>query len=184
MALPTMDGGIGCDVSPSGFRTRVAALLEVLDDDVRHVEASLLRLDTLRKLLIKRDDGALQKLLQEIHEQGEPYAVTEHRRQELRHALAADLGCSRNDLTLSDLAAHLDGQDRSAVAQRQTRLKILIAQLKREHVLTSLLIADCARFNRSLLRVFFGPTGQTSTTYSPSGAARHVMGMTLLNMQL
>jgi hypothetical protein len=162
---------------------RVAALLDVLDEDLRHVEATLLRLDALRALLIKRDDGALQKLLEEIHEQGQAYAATECRRQGLRRELAADLGLPESDLTLSGLLTRLAGQDRASVAERQTRLKGLIARLKREHALTSLLIADCARFNRSLLRVFLGPAGKTGTTYSPTGVARHPTGMALLNMQ-
>jgi hypothetical protein len=70
-----------------------------------------------------------------------------------------------------------------ALAERQTRLKVLIAQLKREHALTSLLIADCAKFNRSLLRVFFGPAGKAGTTYNAAGAAQHPTGAALVNMQ-
>jgi len=184
MALPTTKG----DSRPKGWgpetQARVAALLGVLDEDVRHIEATLLRLDALRSLLIKRDDEALQKLLEEIHEQGESYAATESRRQALRRELAADLGLPEGDLTLSGLLSRLQGQDRASVGERQAKLKFLIARLKREHTLTSLLVADCAKFNRSLLRVFLGPAGKTGTTYSPTGAARHPTGVTLLNMQL
>jgi hypothetical protein len=183
MALPTMEGDLTRDGQGAGYQARVAALLGVLDEDIRHVEAALLRLDALRGLLIKRDDGALEKLLEEIHRQSETYAATECRRQELRRGLAADLGCTERDLTVSELLTHLTGPDRTALAQRQTRLKVLIAQLKREHALTSLLISDCAKFNRSLLRVFFGPAGKAGTTYSPTGVAKHPTGTALLNMQ-
>ena len=185
MALPTTTKGDPRREEPgSGRQARVAALLEVLDEDIRHVETTLVQLDTLRGLLIKRDDGALEQLLGEIHRQGETYAHTECRRRELRRSLAADLGCTEKDLTVSELLTRLAGQDRAALAERQMRLKVLIAQLKREHTLTSLLISDCAKFNRSLLRIFFGPAGKAGTTYSPTGAARHPTGTAVLNMQL
>jgi len=48
-------------------------LLEVLAEDVRHLEATLSTLDTLRGLLIKRDDAGLQELLARIaRERGGP----------------------------------------------------------------------------------------------------------------
>jgi hypothetical protein len=183
MVLPTTKRDPHRDGPDLGRQARVAALLDVLDEDIRHVEATLLRLDKLRGLLIKRDDASLEKLLEEIHREGETYAATERRRQELRRELAADLGCTEKDLTVSDLLTRLTGEGRAALAQRQMRLKVLIAQLKREHTLTNLLIADCAKFNRSLLRVFFGPAGKAGVTYSPTGAARHPTGTALLNMQ-
>jgi len=183
MGLATMERDPRRDGRDEEIQARVTALSGVLDEDIRHIEATLLRLDALRGLLIKRDDGALEKLLEEIHTQGQAYAATECRRQELRRELAAALGLSEGDLTLSGLLSRLTGQDRVSLAERQTRLKILIARLKREHSLTSRLIADCARFNRSLLCVFLGPAGKTGTTYSPTGVARHPTGMALLNMQ-
>jgi len=184
MGLATMEKNPRREGRGPETQARVAALLDVLDEDIRHIEASLLRLDSLRGLLIKRDDAALQKLLEEIHEQGQAYAATECRRQELRRELAADLGLPQGDLTLSDLLARLTGPDRASVAERQARLKVLVARLKHEHALTSRLVADCARFNRSLLHIFLGPAGKTGTTYSPSGAAKHAAGAALLNMQL
>jgi hypothetical protein len=184
MGLATMERDPRREGRAPEIQARVTALLNVLDEDIRHIEGTLLRLDALRGLLIKRDDGALQKLLEEIHEQGQAHAATECRRQELRRELAVDLGLPESDLTLSGLSTRLTGPDRTSIAERQTRLKALIARLKREHALTSRLIADCARFNRSLLRVFLGPDGKAGTTYSPAGVARHPTGIALLNMQL
>lgn len=183
MGLPTMDGTARNDPLSSGARTRVAELLDVLDRDIQHVEATLLWLDALRTLLIKRDDRALETLLADIHRQGETYAGIEQRREQLRRELAADLGWPRSDVTLSGLLTRLTEPARTRLAERQTRLRVLISQLKREHTLTSVLIADCASFNRSLLRAFFGPAGQAGTTYSSAGAPRHPAGMSLLNMQ-
>jgi hypothetical protein len=184
MASPTTKGNTSRQGPGLEGPARVAALVDVLDEDIRHVEATLVQLDTLRGLLIKRDDRALETLLEEIHMRGEAYAATEYRRQELRRELAAELGRSEKDLTLSELLAQLTGPDRTALAERQKRLKVLIGQLKREHTLTSLLISDCAKFNRSLLHVFFGPAGKTGTMYSSTGAAQHPIGTALLNMRL
>jgi len=183
MGLPTTDGTARNDALTSEARVRVAELLGVLDRDIQHVEATLLWLDALRALLVKRDDQALETLLAEIHRQGETHAATEQRREQLRRDLAADLGWPLCEVTLSGLLTRLTEPTRTRLAERQTRLKVLISQLKREHTLTSVLIADCANFNRSLLRAFFGPACKTGTTYSRAGASRHPTGMSLLNMQ-
>lgn len=183
MTATTKDKNADPGGLPPGIQTRVTALLGVLDEDIGHIEATLLRLDQLRKLLIKRDDKSLEQLLEEIQTQGETYAATESKRQELRHEMAMVLGFQDRDLTLSELVACVGGPDGTALAERQTRLKSLVARLKREHKVTTLLIADCARFNRSLLRVFFGPTARTGPTYSATGTVRHPTGTAVLNMR-
>jgi hypothetical protein len=169
----------------------IAALLDVLDEDIRHLESTISRLDTLRSLLIKRDNGALEKLLDGIRQQADAYKTNEHKRQQLRSDLAADLGCTQRDLTLSKLQGELAGptcpdtQRRcgAALADRQTRLRSLAARLKREYTLTMLLVRDCTRFNRSLMKVFFGSGGRGGARYSPTGAAKHEIGTTLMSMQ-
>jgi hypothetical protein len=163
--------------------TKITALLDVLDADIRHVETVLLRLDALRALLIQRDEGGLECLLEDIQRQSEAHLANEQKRQALRRELAAQLGCRGEELTLSALKGKLSGPNRSALAERQTRLKTLVEQLKREHTLTALLIADCARFNRSLMRAFFGLTGRGNMTYSPNGAAQPQSGTALMNLQ-
>ncbi len=183
MGLPRMEGDCHREERRVAVQTRVTVLLDVLDEDIRHVETTLVKLDTLRGLLIKRDDGALERLLEDIHKRGEEYAATERRRQDLRRDLATDLGWKEGDVTMTNLLTQVAGHLRSALAERQTRLKVLIARLKREHALTALLISDCGRFNRSLLQVFLGPFGKAGATYSPTGAAQRPAGMALLNMQ-
>ncbi len=177
-------------VSPT-VENEVAALLEVLDADARHLESALTRLDLLRSSLIRRENAALERLLGEIHQQAEAYRAIEQTRQQLRRGLALDLGCTEGELTLSrlrkELAApacseaqrHLAG----AVADRQARLRSLAAQVKREHSLTALLLREAARFNQSLLRVFLGSAGRGCGTYTPTGAAHRDAGAALMSMQ-
>ncbi len=171
MTLPTVE-------------TKVEALLDVLDQDIRHIEATLSRLDVLRTLLIKRDDEALEKLLDDIRRHSEAHAANEQQRQALRRDLAAALGCRERDLTLSKLREELSGPSCRAVTERQARLRLLVAQLKHEYTLTGALVLDCARFNRSLMQAFFGPDGRPDTTYSASGAAKHKTDATLVSVQL
>ena len=171
---------------------QVAALLDVLDADIRHLEDTLTRLDRLRSLLVKKEQSALEGLLEEIRQQTQAYQANEQRRQVLRGELAATLGCSPGELTLSKLREELTAPGCSeaerrcgaGLAPRQARLRSLTAQLRREHTLTVLLIRDCTRFNRSLLRLFFESGGRGSTTYRPNGTAEHQTSVSLVSMQL
>ena len=175
----------------SRIEIKIAALLEVLDKDVRHLEVALARLDLLRSLLIRRDNAALEQLLGDIHEQAEAYRAIEQQRQQLRRDLALELGCPESELTLSRLRRELTGPTCSeaqrrrgeAVAERQARLRSLAAQLRREYTLTELLLRDAARFNRSLLRVLLGSGGRGCATYSPTGAAQRDPGAALMSIQ-
>jgi len=171
--------------------SKIAALLAVLDKDVRHLEVALSRLDLLRSLLIRRDNAALEQLLGDIHEQAEAYRAIDQERQQLRRDLALELGCSESELTLSRLKGVLTGPTCSeaqrrrgtAVAERQARLKSLAAHLRREYTLTGLLLRDAARFNRSLLHALLGSGGRGCATYSPTGAAQRGPGAALMSLQ-
>jgi len=167
----------------STVQEKVAALLDVLDEDIRHIEVALSRLDTLRTLLIKRDDASLEKLLDEIRKETETYATNEQQRQMLRKAIATHLGRNGTDLTLSEIQTLVEGSSRKALQDRQVRLKSLTAQLRREYTVTAVLLSDCARFNRSLMQAFFGPGSQGGITYSPSGTTRQQSHTTLMSMQ-
>jgi hypothetical protein len=164
--------------------TKVEQFLAVLDEDIRHLETTLSRLDALRSLLIKRDDTALEKLLGEVRGQGQECSANERMRQSLRTALARSLGWSGSRLTLSGLRAVLPEPQRAAVTARQEQLKSLVARLHREYTLTAVLVADCARFNRMLLTTLLGPAGQWGITYRPNGAARQQANAVTMSLQL
>jgi hypothetical protein len=158
--------------------------LAVLDEEIHHSETTLSQLDRLRSLLIKRDDVALEELLRDLREQGQAQERTEQRRQELRQELADALGCDVKTVTLSALQTVLSDPRRGAVSDRQKRLTSQIDLLAREYRLTHALVADCARFNRSLMRVFFGSDSDRKTTYGATGAARHQTGAGMVSLHL
>ncbi len=166
------------------IEAKTTALLAVLDEDLRHLESVLSRLDTLRILLIKRDDAALEQLLGDVRQEGDVYRLNEQKRQQLRRGLAAELGCREGELTLSKLRGCLVGGVRDAVADRQARLRALAAQLRHQHTLTVLLLRDCTRLNRSLLHAFFGSSGRGGTTYSATGTEKRPTPEALMSMEL
>ena len=166
----------------SQMETKVDALLTALDEDIQNTEATLRQLDALRSLLIKRDDTALEQLLRDLRQEAESRAAGIRKRESFRADLAGELGCDLGMMTLSALKASLSGPRRQAVADRQARLKSLIAQLKREYALTTALLADCARFNRSLMRIFFGPEARSKTTYNAKGAVMQQADTSLMNL--
>ncbi len=166
------------------IETKVDALLTVLDEDIRHAETTVGLLDALRSLLIKRDDEGLEQLLRDLRDRAQTYERTEDRRQALRRELAGELGCDPTKMTLSILKRQLSGTRRAAVADRQMQLRSWLGRLKREYALTQKLVADCARFNRSLMRVFFGVDGESKTTYGATGAVKHQPGMGMVSLQL
>ena len=170
-------------MTSSAMTLKMDELLKVLDEDIRHLETTLTTLDTMRSLLIKHDDPALNELLDEIRKHASAHAANERRRQELRTELAEVLACDAHKVTLSTLQAALPDDRRQAVADRQTKLKSLVQRLRREYALTSQLVSDCARFNRSLVHAFFGLGSKRGLTYSPNGTATHTMDASLMSLQ-
>jgi hypothetical protein len=166
------------------IETHVDALLVVLDEELCHGEATLSQLDELRRLLIKRDDMALEELLRDLRDQEEARSETERRRQAVRKAIAETLGCDSKTMTLSALRAILPEPQRAAVGDRQKRLRSQVNCLKREYTLTRALVVDCARFNRLLMRLFFGTDSDPKTTYGATGAARQQTGAAMVSLHL
>jgi hypothetical protein len=166
----------------SALQVKVTALLAVLDDDIGHVQTVLRRLDQLRSLLIKRDDAGLEQLLTGLASEAEIHAVNEQKRQDLRRELADELQCSLEHVTLSRLLSLVPDMQRRAVSERRKTLRSLVNKLRREHALTTMLLADCARFNQSLLRVFFGQSGRGAVRYGANGAAVRPPGASLMSL--
>jgi hypothetical protein len=169
-------------MAASPLQTKTDALLAVLDEDIRHVQTVLKQLDQLRNLLIKRDDGALERLLVDLQHQTEEHVDIERRRQNLRRELAEHLQCDVQTVTLSALAQSVPDPLRRDVSERRMTLKSLIDRLGREYALTRMLIADCARFNRALIRVFFGQDGRGKTSYGANGLTIRRADATLMSL--
>jgi hypothetical protein len=163
---------------------KVDQLLAILQNDIEHLQKTLARLNELRSLVIKRDDTALSKLLESIHADSDTYKAAELKRQMIRKELSRALGCSLQQLTLSALEAVLPDEKKNRIALIKAKLKLLIKELKKEHISTTLLLSECARFNSLLLKSIFA-LGKTGTlTYSSSGATKQQADLAFLNLQL
>lgn len=162
---------------------KIDELLVVLDEDIRHTQQSLSRLDEMRSLVVKRDHAALSKLLVKIEDESGSYSANESKRQSIRKELAVALDCGVEEMTLSRLETVLAGEKKSQVARRRTRLKSLTEELKREQLKTSMLLSDCAKFNGVLLQsvLELGRTGVI--TYGSDGAARPRNDSAFVSMQ-
>lgn len=163
---------------------KVDELLVCLEQDAQHVQESLSQLNELRRLVIKRDDVALGKLLENIHAGSNRYRTQESQRQSIRKDLAAVLGCDVGQLTLSVLEKSLSGAKTDQVSQMKTRLKSLIQELRKEYLSTVLLLSECSRLNDMLLRSIFDFGGTGDLYYNASGVTRRQTGVTFMNLQL
>ena len=162
---------------------KVDELLAVLDKDIRHVRASLSRLDEIRGMVVKRDPTALGGLLDEIREQTQEYSENESARDSMRRELAYALGCEVGGMTLSRLESVLDDGKRLEVGRRKTLLRSLTDKLKTEHMRTAMLLSDCARFNSTLLSGILELGNARATTYGSDGTARSQGGSVFVSME-
>jgi hypothetical protein len=130
----------------------------------------------MRSLIIKRDEIALDKLLHTIQETSEVYKDNETNRQLVRNELADFLGCSIEQITLSKLKDSLPETSRIKVIETRENLRSLIEDLRKEYSSTVMLVSECARFNRLLLKSIFD-LGRTNTcSYDARGATRRHEG--------
>lgn len=163
---------------------RIDELLAILDTDIEHVQDSLTRLNELRSSVIKRDEVALCRLLENIRAETDSYAANESKRQAVRKDLAKALGCKIEQVTLSELEHRSPEERQAQLTERKVKLRTLIKQLKKEHLSTAMLLAESARFNRMLLRAIFDLGKVSPVTYSPDGQAKQQTDMALVNLQL
>ncbi len=136
---------------------KIDQLLVCLDKDAQHMQESLQQLDEMRRLVIKRDEAALGKLLESIQADADRYRKHESNRKSIQKELADCLGCSFERMTLSALQTSLPEEKKDQVAQMKAKLKSLSAELRREYLSTALLLTECARFNNLLLKGIFDP---------------------------
>ncbi len=163
---------------------KVDELLACLDKDSRHIQQSLLQLNKLRSLVIKRDDAGLGTLLKIIQTESDSYRNHESKRQTIRKELANALGCNTKQMTLSALEVSLPKGKKAQVTKKKAKLMSLIEELKKEYLSTTLLLSECTRFNNLLLKSIFD-LGKTGTVYyNSNGATKQQTDMAFVNLQL
>src|SRR4030042_853572 len=172
---------------------KVDELLTVLDEDIRHIQQSLSRLDELRSLVIKRDDAALGTLLERIRSESDSYRNHELKRQSILEEIAYAIGCGISSslslraegkqMTLSTLEARLSNLKREEVAGKTAELIQRIKKLKREHLSTTLFLSECARINRTLLKDIFTLGRGGTVCYGSRGATKRKNDTAFVSLQ-
>ncbi len=167
-----------------GIEDKVDELLVCLDKDAQYMQESLLHLDEIRKLVIKRDEAALGKLLESIQAGAGGYRNHELSRKSIRKELADSLGCDLEQMTLSALQASLPEAKKDQVTQMKAKLRSLSAELKKEYLSTALLLSECARFNNLLLKGIFDLGKTQSVHYNSNGETKRQTDMAFVNLQI
>ena len=162
---------------------KVDQLLACLDKDSRHIEQNLSQLNELRRLVIKRDEAALARLLESIRAESDSYRSHESERQSIRRELGEILGCDVRQMTLSALQASLPKAKRTQVTKMKARLRSLIEEFKKEHLSTALLLSECARFNNLLLKSIFEIGNPEMVYYNSNGTAKRQTDTAFVNLQ-
>lgn len=168
----------------TSIEDKVDRLLVCLDKDVQHLEESLLQLNEMRRLVIKRDEIALSKLLESIRAQADHYRQHESKRESIRKELAESFGCGFEKMTLSALETILPETKTDQVTQMKAKLRSLSIELKKEYLSTALLLSECARFNNLLLKGIFNLGRAESVHYNSNGATRRQIDTAFVNLQI
>lgn len=160
----------------------IEQLLAVLDQDIEELQEHIARLNELRSLVIRQDVDALNQLLLQLRSR--PNAgENERKRQALRTQLAGLCRCEPQDMTLTRIETLGSEDKRPAVATRKVRLRELTGLLKKEYTATRMLLTDCVRFNRQLLKGIFAAGTTETVTYKQTGGTERQTDTVFMNVQ-
>ena len=146
----------------------VDELVKMLDREIDLLDLRCIQLAGLSRASIDRDDEAMEALLVEIENTQFRQESTDRELDSIRRGLANLLGWPVSQTRLGALATVLSGTRRDAVAARRDQIAALIEQLTRQHMATSLVVAESARINRMLLESLC-PQSRQVTTYGVRG---------------
>jgi len=165
------------------MEVKVDRLLVVLQRQLEAIKLNLSRLNELRAFVVKRDEVSLRKLLTNIQSESPMQAQDEQKREILRRELADIFGCQTSQMTLSMLEKQLDGQRKQRVTHIKNELRDSAIELRKEHSGTMMLLAECARFNKTLLNGILSLGRSSEITYSQNGSALRHGNSGFMNLQ-
>ena len=165
------------------IENKVDELLIVLSRDVENLQKNLERLNDLRSFVIKRDNNALDKLLNAIRLESTDYSDNESQRCSLRRQLATAFGCSDKQITLTMLESVLQEDRKSQVSRIKTKIRTLAQELRKEYLSTSMLLSECAKFNSQLLNSILEMANAGAGTYGSKGFTERRTDTAFMDMQ-
>ncbi|MDH7598954.1 MAG: hypothetical protein QHH07_04870 [Sedimentisphaerales bacterium] len=159
-------------------------LLDVLDADAQYLGQGILLLDQLRQLLVRHELAGLEAMLNQIRTTVDTHSLRELARTQLRGKLAGLLGCSAQQVTISTLAASLPQPWKDRLIYARANLQGLTKRLRQEYYATAMLLADCARFNQSLLASILQDDECIRPEYPIGNSGQWVSRSRLVNVRL
>ena len=159
----------------------VQRLLAEMDAEIERLRLRLVQLEQLSQALVAGDEESLERLLAQMDAGQGPQAEADARLAEARRALAQALGCPGQ--RMSQWLARLEGHDRWEIQRRRSSILDLMGRLRRQHLASVTLLAECARVNRLLLDALMPRSGGV-TVYGTGGADHWRGGAGLLNAEI
>lgn len=155
---------------PPRTAQRVALLSSLLDEEIELLEIRSQQMTRLAEAILGRGEEGMEPVLAEMEHVAGQQENTDRRLRAARRDLAEAFGVEAGDLKLCELIDRL-GEPLAADLDRQRDMIVRLAgRLRRQHLETSVLLAECSRVNRMLLEGLL-PAGQTVTTYGRGGTA-------------
>ena len=154
------------------IENKVDKLLACLEVDIQQLKQNISFLNEMRSLIIKRDEIALGKLLQTVQDASEVYKDNETDRQSIRKEIADFLGCSVGQINLSKMEECLPETSKNKVIETRGNLRSLIEEFRNEYTSTVMLVSECSRFNKLLLKSIFDLSKTGTCSYDARGTTR------------
>lgn len=171
------------NANPLDIERWVLELLIVLKQESEAMAQVKAWLEQLREGVMQHDAPELENLLKEIQAKQGSMPQLEQKRQQIRMELARILGVSFEQVTLTGLLGLLKGELRNQVMRMRDLLQSQTESLRDQHRGTTMLLVDCARFNRLLLNSIVDSSNSQVTTYTARGHAEQRRSSDLMNLQ-
>ncbi|MCE5279011.1 MAG: hypothetical protein ABFD92_05335 [Planctomycetaceae bacterium] len=158
------------------------SLVEALQREADLLDQKEQQMERLREAVMVSDDAALEALMATIAhtdiEQSRLDMDIARRRAELSDAISP----GRPPLRLRQLARALDGDSAGGIERLCGEIFQRLRRLRRRHLETAILLAECSRINRLLLDTLLG-RGSAVETYDAGGRPHGQRDGGLLNTE-
>ncbi|MCY2927186.1 MAG: hypothetical protein NT031_17480 [Planctomycetota bacterium] len=158
-------------------------LTDALDRELAILDRREKQTDELRRAIIQADDAEMESLLERMGQTDQEQSLVDAEVGALRAAISAMIDPRGVTMKLSELARRLPPEGSRAIEGRRERIVRKIGDLRRLHVETAVLLAECARINRMLLDTMLRGGG-TVATYDARGAHHRARSGGLLSAEL
>ena len=149
---------------------RVAILTALLDEEIELLEIRSQQMDRLGEAILGHGAEDMERVLAEMERVQSQQEKTDRRLRAARRDVAEAFGVEAGALKLCELIDRLPAPAAGNLDRQRETIVRLAGQLRRQHLRTSVLLAECSRVNRMLLEGLL-PAGEAVTTYSRAGTA-------------